>query len=276
MKLIFENWKRCLKENLSYFGNAFVEFKNRVDAGEDALTVADDILYPLGEGSTRVVFGFPDNHDIVLKVINTKNPDLGDGEDKYGFSMKNKAVSNENEVDFQIHQGYPGLFPKGYERAQDYSWIVTERVDPMDHQEMLQHFGLPPLVNKKAYKKLAAHAVRAFKQELEMTESSRGADSLHTLPPQGEPASSFGTLAPQGEVPEREPEVTKLPKNTNPYATENLLRILMSNPQSKKVFSAAAELKIPAIEMTAKNLGTVRRNDKEEVVILDASLWEDR
>jgi len=156
MKLIFENWKRCLKENLSYFGKAFVEFKNRVDAGEDALTVADDILYPLGEGSTRVVFGFPDNHDIVLKVINTKNPDLGDGEDKYGFSMKNKAVSNENEVDFQIHQGYPGLFPKGYERAQDYSWIVTERVDPMDHQEMLQHFGLPPLVNKKAYKKLAS------------------------------------------------------------------------------------------------------------------------
>ena len=61
-----------MKENLSYFGNAFIEFKNRVDAGEDALSVADDVLYPLGEGSTRVVFGFPDNQDIVLKVINTK------------------------------------------------------------------------------------------------------------------------------------------------------------------------------------------------------------
>ena len=276
MKLIFENWKRCLKENLSYFGNAFIEFKNRVDAGEDALSVAEDVLYPVGEGSTRVVFGFPDNHDIVLKVINTKNPDLGAGEDKYGFTMKHKAVSNENEVDFQIHQEYPGLFPKGYERAQDYSWIVTERVDPMDHQEMLQLFGLPPLVNKKAYKKLAAHAVRALKQELGIMESSRGADSLHTLPPQGGSPESSRTLAPIGGWPKPEPEVTPIKKKVNPYSMENLLKIMTTNRQPRKVFRAAAELGIPSVEMTAKNLGTVKRDGKEEVVILDASLWEDR
>lgn len=276
MKLIFENWKRCLKENLSYFGNAFVEFKNRVDSGEDALTVADEILYPLGEGSTRVVFGFPDNHDIVLKVVNTKNPDLGGGEDKYGFTMKHKSVSNENEVDFQIHQEYPGLFPKGYERAKDYSWIVTERVDPMDHQEMLQLFGLPPLVNKKAYRKLAGHAVRAFKQELGIMESSRGADSLQTLAPQGGGSESSRTLAPIGGWQKPEPEVTPIQKKVNPYARENLLKIMTTNKQARKVFRAAAELGIPAIEMTAKNLGTVNRNGKQEVVILDASLWEDR
>lgn len=276
MKLIFENWRRSLKENLSYFGNAFVEFKNRVDSGEDALTVADEILYPLGEGSTRVVFGFPDNLDIVLKVINTRNPELDGGEDKYGFNRKHKTVSNENEVDFQIHQEYPGLFPKGYERAKDYSWIVTERVDPMDHQEMLQLFGLPPLVNKRAYKKLAGHAVRHFKKDLGIEESSRGKDSFNTLPPQGGPAEPSRTLAPQGEAPQRQPEVTPIPKSTNPYARENLLNILTTNLQSRKVFRAAAELKIPAEEMTAKNLGTVNRGGKQEVVILDASLWEDR
>ena len=260
MKLIFESWRRSLKENLSWFGKSFVEFKNRVDSGEDALTVADDILYPLGEGSTRVVFGFPDNHDIVLKVINTRNPELDGGEDKYGFSRKHKTVSNENEVDFQIHQEYPGLFPKGYVRADDYSWIVTERVDPMDHQEMLQLFGLPPLVNKRAYKKLAGHAVQYYKDNLGITEST-----------DEEPSR---TLAPQGEAPQREPEPPL--KKVNPYSRQSLLNILTTNPQSRKVFRAAAELKIPAEEMSAKNLGTVDRNGQKEVVILDASLWEDR
>ena len=51
---------------------------------------------------------------------------------------------------------------------------------------------------------------------------------------------------------------------------------MTTNKQARKVFRAAAELGIPAIEMTAKNLGTVNRNGKQEVVILDASLWEDR
>ena len=34
MKLILENWRKFIKEDIGYFGNSFVEFKNRVDAGE--------------------------------------------------------------------------------------------------------------------------------------------------------------------------------------------------------------------------------------------------
>ena len=251
MKLIFENFKKGLAENMSYFGNAYGEFKQRTDGGEDPLTVADEVLYPLGEGSTRVVFGFPDNEDIVLKVINTKNPELDGGADKYGFTKKHKVVSNENEADFQIQQQYPGIFPKAYERAADYSWIMTERVKPMDHQEMLEHFGLPRLINKRTYKKLAAHMVQMFKDRL----SEAVADNEPTF-----------ISAPK-------PSMTPKKKM---YGKATLTNILLNNPQSRRVFETAAELGIPAVELTAKNLGTVVRNGKEQVVILDASLWEDK
>ena len=122
-----------------------------------------------------------------------------------------------------------------------------DRVGSIEHQELLELFGLPPLVNKRAYKKLAGYAVQHFKDEFGIQETSR----TKTL---------------------KQP-VRHTP---NPYNRTNLLNILTTNPQSRKVFRAAAELKIPAREMSAKNLGTVKRNGKKEIVILDASLWEDR
>ena len=44
MKLLFESWRRFIKEDISYFGKSFVEFKRRVDAGEHPLKVAAEIL----------------------------------------------------------------------------------------------------------------------------------------------------------------------------------------------------------------------------------------
>ena len=72
MKLLFETWRRFLKEDIGYFGELFVEFKNRVDAGEHPLKVAREILQPIGIGSTRVVFGFPDNKTHLLKIVNVE------------------------------------------------------------------------------------------------------------------------------------------------------------------------------------------------------------
>ena len=72
MKLIFENWRRYLTEDASYFGDSFVQFKERVEAGEHPLKVARETLEYIGKGSTRIVFGFPDNSTQLLKVINVE------------------------------------------------------------------------------------------------------------------------------------------------------------------------------------------------------------
>jgi hypothetical protein len=42
--IILEELRQVLSENAAFFGNSFVEFKKRVDAGEPALQVAEEVL----------------------------------------------------------------------------------------------------------------------------------------------------------------------------------------------------------------------------------------
>ena len=272
MKLIFENWKRYLAENMSYFGKSAQNFQELIEQGDDPLTAANKALFKLGEGSTRVVFGFHDNQDIVLKVVNTNFQPVDGDRDEHGFTEKQKVVSNENEVSWEILQQYRDVFPKAYERADDYSWIMIERVDPMEHQEMLSYFGLPPLVNKKAYINLVAHVMNVIKGNIGLQESSSiGKDSMPTLAPMYQPAqeepSKTSVAQQQRPAPVRKPGL---------YSKENLTNILLGNPQAMRVLDTAVKLGMPARELKAKNLGTAIRNNREQVVILDASLWEDK
>ena len=172
MKLLMENWRSFLKEDINYFGKTFVEFKRRVDAGEHPLKVAEELLVSLGKGSTRKVFGFPDNDSHLLKVINV---DIV-GDEEYwdpsyrhpttGFDRRHKTVSNENEADLKMQQRYPNVFPRTYEVADDFSWILAERVKPLTHDELFDILGLPDKMTfhkfagmykviSLAYKKLA-------------------------------------------------------------------------------------------------------------------------
>jgi hypothetical protein len=262
--IILEELRQVLSENAAFFGNSFVEFKKRVDAGEPALQVAEEVLYRLGEGSTRIVYGFPDNSTIVLKVINTTQPvvDMEKGEDKYGFTKQHKLTSNQNEADLQMQQQYPGIFPKSYEVAKDFSWIVTERVEPMDHLELLSYFGLPSYVDKNLYKKIIRQAVNMVKDELRES-STHEIDSFKTFQQPEEPTR---TQAPKHIRPQ---------SNLNSQTTDDLVRQLVSNKAAKGILQTAAALQIPATELTAKNLG-ISTFGKPHVVILDASLWEDR
>lgn len=269
--IILEELRQVLSENVDFFGASFVEFKERVEAGEPALQVAEELLYQLGEGSTRIVYGFSDNPTIVLKIINTTHAivDMDKGEDKYGFTKKHKVVSNQNEADLQMQQQYPKVFPRTFEVAGDYSWILAERVEPMNHSEMLDEFGLPRFVNKKLYKKIAGSAVRIMKGKL-MENSSRKVDSFQTFYPaeateEDEPS---GTQAPKFNKPPEKPE-------PNIYSTQYLLKKLLENESAKNIFYAAAALDIPSSELTAKNLG-ISTVGTPHMVILDASLWEDR
>ena len=159
MKLLFESWRRFLKEDIGYFGESFVEFKRRTDAGEHPLKVAREMLQPIGIGSTRVVFGFPDNKTHLLKIVNVEI--IGDEEayaEDYrnpftGFDKKHKAVSNENEADLKMQQRYPSIFPRSYEYASDFSWILTERVQPINGAKLAELFNIPVEILSKENRK---------------------------------------------------------------------------------------------------------------------------
>ena len=258
MKLLFENWRRFIKEDISYFGKLFVEFKKRVDAGEHPLKVAREILQPIGIGSTRVVFGFPDNKTHLLKIVNVEI--IGD-EEAYpadfrnpltGFDRKHKAVSNENEADLKIQSRYPNIFPRSYEYSPDYSWILAERVQPLDGKELSEIFNVPEELlskgNRKDYMQVLQIALDKVKGHLGINEGS-----TFQMDPDRERKIDPETLRMQ-EL----------------YAHADAI---LSDKHNRAMFKAVAELGIPHRELLPKNLG-ISKFGQPHLVILDASLWE--
>lgn len=69
----------------------------------------------LGKGAFRRTYSFPDNEDIVLKVCRHVD-DLD---------------MNKAEADPVMQSKYSLIIPKTFIRADDYRWIVMERVEPI-------------------------------------------------------------------------------------------------------------------------------------------------
>ena len=258
MKLLFESWRRFIKEDISYFGKLFVEFKRRVDAGEHPLKVAREILHPVGKGSTRIVYGFPDNKTHLLKIVNVEI--IGD-EEAYpadfrnpmtGFDRKHKVVSNENEADLNMQSRYPNVFPRSYEYSPDYSWILTERVQPVLPAQLADIFKIPEellhLENRKDYIQVLEIALAKMKGHLGLNEGS-----TFQMDPDRERNVDPETLRMQ-EL----------------YAHADAI---LSDKHNRTIFRAVAELGIPPRELTPKNLG-ISQFGQPHLVILDASLWE--
>tara|TARA_B100001113_G_C21122588_1_gene628046 strand:- start:2678 stop:3511 length:834 start_codon:yes stop_codon:yes gene_type:complete len=258
VKLIFENWRKfIIKEDIGYFGKKFVQFKEMVDAGHHPLKVAKLYLEYIGKGSTRMVFGFKDNKSHLLKVINVE---LIGNEEAYaadfrnpltGFDRKHKTVSNENEADLIMQQRYPNIFPRTYEYAPDYSWILTERVQPIDSQKLSELFNIPvDLIRERRedYKQVIEIALAKMKGHLGLNEGS-----------------TFQM------DPDRERRVD--PETLRMQELYTHADAILSDKHNRQIFRAVAELRIPPREISPKNLG-ISQFGQPHLVILDASLWE--
>jgi hypothetical protein len=270
MKLLLESWRRFLKEDSTFFGESFVEFKRRLSVGQHPLSIARDILTEVGKGSTRIVFGFPDNDSHLLKIINVEV--IGDEEfydqdavnPKTGFNRRHKTVSNENEADLKMQQKYPNVFPRTYEVGDDFSWILAERVQPIRAAQLSDIFKLPVAVmnNKQDYlgvMMIARNYMDSNNDVYSLNEDFDWDADTEVLPP----------------LSSREP--TPSPDSLDAvYSFMDLARMaqkILSNPHHRTVFKAAAQLKIPPRELTAKNFG-ISKFGGDHLVILDASLWE--
>ena len=73
----------------------------------------------IGEGSFRQVWALPDNPNYVMKTA------TGNFQDS-----KTQTEMNKAEADALVQTGYPELVPKVYDTADDYEWIVVEKVKP--------------------------------------------------------------------------------------------------------------------------------------------------
>lgn len=123
MKLLFENWRRYLKET-SDFGDVFEQWLHGEKEGCGAATRSPDCLEDygfklLGDGSWRATYSLPDNDDAVLKVVHL---------DHEGSQAARGKEMNKVEVNSILNTGFSDLLPKFYESADDYNWILVERV----------------------------------------------------------------------------------------------------------------------------------------------------
>lgn len=95
---------------------------------------------PIGGGNGRIVFEIGD--DTVIK-INRQN------------SKTSAFFRNQNEGEWltttKLANKFPNLFTKVYQHADDYSWIITERVLPFKHEDCLTLLGIPYSSSFNAY-----------------------------------------------------------------------------------------------------------------------------
>jgi hypothetical protein len=297
MSLLREYIRMVLNEASEYFGGAFVEFKERVSKGEDPLDVADDVLTHVGEGSTRIVYGIPGNNDQVVKIVNTRvkpHPDI-EGVDEREFSPEQKHYSNIWESDLEMQQKYPNVFPRTYETSPDGSWILSERVEPLNGNKV-KFFTMLGLsrqdiwdVNKDAWQLLIElikdyllneHDSSHYSHEYVLQESEDDdwddEDSTYVDDPLDAPTQPF-----QGnfdDVLDRPAVTDPAVKKSKPYGYDTInrrIKAILSNPHHRGILKAMAELRIPAREFTPKNVG-ISTLGGDHLVILDASLWRPR
>ena len=295
MKLILENWREYLNEDSSQFGEKFEEFKHAVTVGregrhgqlstggpvystkpEHPVKVADEILTKIGEGATRLVYGFPDNPHQLLKIINVEI--VGDVEEypsdwqdpKTKFTKAHKLNSNEWEANLAMQQKYPGIFPRSYDRAKDYSWILVERVNPINNQKMFEELNIADEeellqeVNNKEYDRWEKIIGNAVRYALRQT-TTHGWESIYG--PRGRITETFKPDKPivwSTKASEDDPLITPPP----------IVQKMLSKQHNVRLFSAMGELNIPLFDFKAKNLG-ISTMDDPHLVLLDASLWEE-
>ena len=174
MKLLMESWRKFLNEDMA-FGEAFEKwlhgeipdvfpggqprYDDRMDVDEDEFGQGGDCkpqsidpkcledygFEKIGEGSFREVWELPDNPNYVMKTATGFH-----GETPPQMEM------NKAEADAIVQTGYPELVPKVYDTADDYRWIVVERVKPysLDDDSWVKDF-FPELVIKNIPRRAA-------------------------------------------------------------------------------------------------------------------------
>jgi len=171
MKLLFENWRQYLKEEVetkvakpenepetdeytspyeyektpektkeTYFGKSPDSLQCIRDLRNPEIDVFPPDFYEcmeqegytkLGAGSFRAVFNVPENPELVLKIVGPANTRLSD---------QRRAMKMNKEEAKASFQTSSDLIPKVYDSARDYFWIISEKVATIPTWREMQGF----------------------------------------------------------------------------------------------------------------------------------------
>ena len=276
MKLLMERWQRFVIIEKAWMGKAFQTFKRRVAKGEHPLAAArrtliggiDEKTGQELEGSTRVVFQIPKNTDMVVKVIAVDllkrtgqewlPPDEPDY-DRGNFNRHQKIMSNKNEASVKLQMKYQDIFPKIWEAAEDYSWILVERVELFaTHKEMMEFLGLGEfslsrqewlVIMEEVFKQLQGRSRAAINARNDVSEN---ADLDATVADNGSEREAFITRDEQMKVVEQ----------------------LINNHHLRSIFTILAKTKFQPREFRYQNVGYSKITNK--LILLDTGVWDEK
>ena len=128
MKLLLENWRKYLAEDEAQYFPWLEDLPEEpfdlvlADRLRDLVQSGDDRFQILGTGAFRTVWAPRGDVDHVIKVVHEL--------DDYKLQM--------NKDDFETAKRYPLIFPKAYAHANDFEWVVMERVTPVTSMDEMQ------------------------------------------------------------------------------------------------------------------------------------------
>jgi hypothetical protein len=122
VKLLLENWRKYITEGEAEYFPWLKEIQSTDDFDEIQAILESDRFKKIGTGSFRSVYQPVDDPDHVIKMIHEP--------DDYKMQM--------NEDDFNTAKRYPLIFPRAYAHADDFSWVVMEKVTPITYMDDLE------------------------------------------------------------------------------------------------------------------------------------------
>ena len=278
MNLLMENWRKFITEDAKFFGKTFEEFKKKTDAGEHPLKVAKELkLKKIGQGSTRLAYELPDDLESVIKIINVELDPWSDDPNKEldapdyvnpitGFNRKQKLDSNAWEADLQMQQRYPDVFPKSFEVAKDFSWILVERVELINGATLIEFLNLPATYSNHQLRIAVKDTIDYMYDKFVSKKNNymskylkEGIAATYADPIAATYADPIGGAV-QGQ------------RSMPPQVRD--VKSILSSPHNRWLFRAAAELGIPFREFKPSNFG-LSTIEEEHLVLLDASLWKE-
>ena len=289
MKLIMEGFKQFIKESADdFFGANFVSFKQDTAKGMNVVTAAKKAFgEPIGVGSTRMVFDM--GGDFVIKVIKIAEGRVTpeDEEDAgTGFNIGQKRKANQYEKDLKIQMNFPEVFPRSYESADDFSWVVLEKVKPfVNGADFMKYLGYEGEVKKEFLEKSRKAAFKFVDDKSKGIESltvemlSEGStvektQTYNKIYDPNNPTFAVDFDAEDKSV-VKEPEDYKKFKFKYDYdmlsPDMQMAKKMIENEQLYKIISTCILMGIPDRELKGANIGLSQITGK--LVMLDMSLW---
>lgn len=211
-----------------HFGPDPDDFRTTPGGAIDMNALREAGFVNAGVGASRQTFFIPDIDDKVLKIA-------------YG---NNSRRFNKYEANNQLQTAFPEFIPRVYAAADDYEWIISERVNVISSDAQF---------NTVLLKMFPA-----------ITDAIRG-QFKHRITPR---AILIAMLRRPG-ISEYSDEVFKQVMHENPDAAKSVAR------QMTRLIAMVHQFNIDPAEIRVDNVGT-RYGQQDSFVLLDASIFSDK